>query len=208
MFLLTPIPQALLESQLLKRKAAGTSTATLAHPTGMLVLLRLQGLPPPGWARMKLKGLLRIYRVKETRRYHRNPSAATSTEESLVPPAAPTLHLAQTTHLQLTFCLYLCNSMCSSAAIPTASSCFRAGYGAPPSKGCRSATVASIQMVSSPQEGGWQLPNAPSTTAQHRSRLAPTTAPAKVTHMLLQLLKELFPMQEVGVSQNPGQKHP
>lgn len=121
MFLLTPIPQALLEIQLLKRKAAGTPAAALAHPTGMLPLLRLRGLPPPGWAWMKLKGLLRIYRVKEARRYHRNPIAATSTKESLVPPAVPLLHPAQSTHLQLTFFLYLCSSTCSSAAIPTAS---------------------------------------------------------------------------------------
>lgn len=75
-------------------------------------------------------------------------------------------------------------------------------------KAAGSAAVASIQMVSSPREGGWQLPNAPSTTAQHRSGLTPTTAPAKVTHVLPQLLKELFPMKEVGVPQNPGQKFP
>ena len=70
---------------------------------------------------MNLKGLLRIYEVKKARRYHKNPSAACTTKESLGPPALPELHLAQSTHLQATSLVYLCGSTCSSAGIPNAS---------------------------------------------------------------------------------------
>lgn len=74
---------------------------------------------------MKLKGLLKIYGVKEARRYHKNPSAAWTTKESLGPPALPKLHLVQSTHLQATSLMYMCSSMCSSTGIGNASPLFQ-----------------------------------------------------------------------------------
>lgn len=96
----------------------------------------------------------------EARRYHKNPSAACTTKESLGPPTLPKLHLAQSTHLQATSLVHLCSSTCSSAGIPNASPCFRAGCGPPPFKGCCvQLAPSSAAVASSPWEGGWQLPN-------------------------------------------------
>lgn len=74
-------------------------------------------------------------------------------------------------------------------------------------KAAGSAAVASIQSPALRKKDG-SCPVHPAPLPKHHSGLASTTAPAKVTHVLLQLLKELFHMQEVGVPQNPGQKLP
>lgn len=179
-------PPAALGSQLPRGKqarAAGAPQAALAQPAGML--LRPQAFLLRPREAIKLKGLLRICGMKEARGYHKYPKCCLSHQG---PSALPEIHVAQSTHPQAALPMRLCSSTCwHPKRIPRLqgwlwSSSFQR-------------LLALPLWPPSPWEGG-----------RHPSRLAPATSPAGVTCVASCLLKERFPMQEVGFPQNPGQK--
>lgn len=176
--------------------------APRAQPAGMLLLLRPQGVPPPVGAEAKLR-ILRI--VPEDLWGEKKPGDTTKTQVLLVPLA--THSLTQMTlspgHQAVSL-----EHLCSCPGISNASLCFRAGHGPPPFKGCCVPLDAGSAPVASRPVLGKEVGAAHCTQKCCPGPLWAGPTSFSCGSQVWHLLKELLPMQEAKLPQNPGQKLP